>query len=30
MIGSSQEVRIQAELAFDELFGKPLASRENT
>ncbi|GJQ60986.1 MAG: hypothetical protein SCALA702_00390 [Melioribacteraceae bacterium] len=30
MRGSSQEVRVQAELAFDELFGKPLACRENT
>ncbi|MDF4972560.1 hypothetical protein P3748_05105 [Vibrio parahaemolyticus] len=30
MIGSSQEVRVQAELAFDEVFGKPIASREKT
>ncbi|MEC6814272.1 hypothetical protein VXS05_04285 [Photobacterium toruni] len=30
MRGSSQAVRIQAELAFDNVFGKPLASREKT
>lgn len=30
MKGSSQEVRVQAELAFDEVFKKPVASRENT
>ncbi|MCG9703288.1 hypothetical protein L1D19_24865 [Vibrio natriegens] len=30
MRGSSQEVRVQAELAFDNVFGKPLASREKT
>ncbi|EJH2591706.1 hypothetical protein NDL33_004506 [Vibrio parahaemolyticus] len=30
MRGSSQEVRVQAELAFDNIFGKPLASREKT
>ncbi|UQA51006.1 hypothetical protein [Vibrio sp. ED002] len=27
---SSQEVRVQAELAFDNVFGKPIASREKT
>ena len=30
MIGSSREVRVQAELAFDDAFNKPAASRENT
>lgn len=30
MKGSSQAVRIQAELAFDEVFSKPVASRERT
>ena len=30
MKGSSQEVRVQAELAFDDVFNKPVASRENT
>ena len=30
MIGSSQQVRVQAELAFDDAFNKPAASRENT
>jgi hypothetical protein len=29
MKGSSQEVRQQAELAFDEVFGRPAASRED-
>ena len=30
MIGSSQQVRVQAELAFDAAFFKPIASREST
>ncbi|MDN3660361.1 hypothetical protein [Vibrio agarivorans] len=30
MNGSSQKVRVLAELAFDEVFGKPIASRERT